>query len=104
MPEVLSTGVQILFVPIAIESSGVSGPKAYSFLNDLGRRLMSVTMDSQARHYLFQRISVAVQRGNAALVLGTSRKTVKTLTATFVDLGIVMIILYKKIIIMCFLS
>ena len=65
---------KFFFVPIAIESSGIFGPKAYTFLNDLGRHLMSVTMDFQARHYLFQRISVAVQRGNAASVMGTSRK------------------------------
>ena len=62
------------FVPIAIESSGVFGPKAYSFLNDLGRRLISVSMDSQARQYLFQCISVAFQRGNAASILGTLRR------------------------------
>ena len=56
---------------------------------------MSVTMmDSQERHYLFQYISVAVQRGNAASVLGTAKKTVKTLTAKFADVGIVIIILY----------
>ena len=62
---------KFFFVPIAIETSGVFGPSAYTFLKELGSRLMSVTMDSQARHYLFQRISVAVQRGNAASVLGT---------------------------------
>ena len=65
---------KFFFAPIAIETSGVFGPSAYTFLKDLGSRLMSVTMDSQARHYLFQRISVAVQRGNAASVLGTLRK------------------------------
>ena len=65
---------KFVFVHIAIESSGVFGPNAYTFLNDLGRHLMSVTMDSRAHHYLFQHISGAVHKGNAASVLGTSRK------------------------------
>ena len=42
------------FVPIAIESSEIFGSKAYTFLNDLSRRLMSVTMNSHACHHLLQ--------------------------------------------------
>ena len=59
------------FVPVAIETSGVFGPKALSFLHDLGSRLISVSTEPQVRNYLFQRILVAVQRGNAAAVMGT---------------------------------
>ena len=87
---------KFFFVPIAIKSSGVSCPKAYTFLNDLGRHLMSVTMDSQACYYLFQLISVAVQRGKPLQSWEHQVKTVKTLTATFVDFEIVIIILYKN--------
>ena len=60
-----------LFVPVAIETSGVFGPKALSFLHELGSRLISVSMEPQARNYLLQRISVAIQRANAAAVMGT---------------------------------
>ena len=36
------------------------------FLNELGRRTSVVTGDKNETHYLFQRLSVAIQRGNAA--------------------------------------
>ena len=49
------------FAPVAIDTSGVFGPKAFSFLHDLSSRLISVSMEPQARNYLFQRISVAVR-------------------------------------------
>ena len=49
------------FIPVAIESTGVFGPQAHAFF----REPLSL-------HYLHQRIAVAIQRGNAAAVLGTS--------------------------------
>ena len=33
-----------LFLPVAIESSAVLGPKSFSFLHDLGSNLMSVSI------------------------------------------------------------
>ena len=33
------------FIPIIVESFGDLGPKAYMFLDDLGRHLISVTVD-----------------------------------------------------------
>ena len=59
------------FVSVAIKTSGVFGPKAFSFLHDLGSRLISVSMEPQARNYLFHCILIAVQRANAAAVMGT---------------------------------
>ena len=53
------------FTPVAIETSGVFGPKTTEFLKELGVRLRQVSGD------LTQRLSVAIQRGNAASVLGT---------------------------------
>ena len=40
----------------------------------MGRCLISVFMDSQACQYFFQRISVAVQKGKVAAILGTLRR------------------------------
>jgi hypothetical protein len=60
-----------IFVPVAIESSGVFGEQALEFLNDLGKRLIIVTGDKKASSYLKQRLSLAIQRGNAATILGT---------------------------------
>eukprot|EP00731_Ephydatia_muelleri_P000326 Em0001g326a len=56
---------------VAIETSGVFGPKTTEFLKELGHRLRQVSGEANSFAYLTQRLSVAVQRGNAASVLGT---------------------------------
>ena len=60
-----------LFTPIAIESSGVFRTEAISFVKEFGLFLKNVTGEPAARHYLIQKLSVAVQRGNAAAILGS---------------------------------
>ena len=59
------------FVPIAVETLGSLGEEAVNFIHDLGRRITTVTGERRATEFLLQRLSVAVQRGNAASVLGT---------------------------------
>ena len=59
------------FVPIAIETLGTWGSAGLSFVNELGRRISAVSGDARATDFLKQRLSLAVQRGNAASVLGT---------------------------------
>ena len=61
------------FVPVAIETTGVFGPDTMPFLRELGRRLQRVSADHNSFTYLIQRLSVAVQRENAASVLGSAR-------------------------------
>ena len=58
------------FVPIAIETLGTMGYEARCFLKELSHRIYLATEDSQAHQHLIQHLSVAVQRGNAAAVLG----------------------------------
>ena len=41
------------------------------FFRKLGHKLQTVTQDTRSTMFLLQRLSVAVQRGNAACVLGT---------------------------------
>ena len=60
------------FTPIAVESSGVFGPLTLEFLKDLGFRLKQVTGDDNSYTYLVQRLSVVIQRGNTASVLGSA--------------------------------
>ena len=57
------------FVPLAVESLGVFGKEAWSFLKELGQRIKMSSGDPMAEQHLVQRISVSVQRGNAAAVL-----------------------------------
>ena len=59
------------FVPIAVESMGAIGEAWMSFLRDLPARIVMVTKEMRSFQFLLQRLSVAVQRGNAACVLGT---------------------------------
>ena len=65
----MSSGMD--FVPVAIETSGVWGEQALSLVKELGRRIAEVTHDPRSTAFLRQRISVAVQRGNAACINGT---------------------------------
>ena len=59
------------FTPVAIEMTGVFGPRTTEFLKELGHWLRQVSGEANSYAYLTQRLSVAVQRGNAASVLGT---------------------------------
>jgi len=54
-----------IFVPVAIESAGTWDHQAVELVQELGRRMTAVTEDTREATYLFQRMSVALQRGNA---------------------------------------
>ena len=60
-----------VFMPVAVETMGAFGQQSLSFVKDLGHRLKFATDDPNSLQYLIQRLSVAVQRGNAASVLGS---------------------------------
>ena len=61
-----------LFSPIAVETTGVFGPRTKALLKELGNRMTQSTGEEAATTYLIQRLSVAVQRGNCASVMGTA--------------------------------
>ena len=65
----ISAGID--FVPVAVETSGVWGEQAMVFVSEIGRRIAEATHDPRSTSFLRQRISVAVQRGNAACINGT---------------------------------
>ena len=60
-----------ILVAVSIETSGVFGTEALEFIKELGQRLQQSTGEAKSGLYLLQRMSVAVQQGNAAAVLGT---------------------------------
>ena len=60
------------FVPVAVETSGAFGPEALELFDDIARRIRIVSQEVKSRAFLFQRISVALQQGNASAVLGTA--------------------------------
>ncbi|XP_047996131.1 uncharacterized protein LOC125233995 [Leguminivora glycinivorella] len=59
------------FVPVAVETAGPWALEAKEFIRDLGRRLRDKGCDPRSGSYLVQQISLAIQRGNAAGVMGT---------------------------------
>ena len=59
------------FTPIAIETGGSWNDLAIEFVNELGKRITAVTQEPRETQYLFQRMSVALQRGNAVAFQNT---------------------------------
>lgn len=59
------------FVPFGVETLGPWGPEARQFVKELSSRLAEVSGDRRAGTYLGQRISLMIQRGNVASILGT---------------------------------
>ncbi|CAH2245504.1 jg8733 [Pararge aegeria aegeria] len=59
-----------IFVPFGAETLGPWGPEARALFKELTKRVIESTGDPRAGSYLGQRISLAIQRGNAASILG----------------------------------
>ena len=59
------------FNPVAVETMGPWGPNAAEFINEIGKRLFNVTGDPRSTAFLRQRISMAVQWGNAVCLKET---------------------------------
>ena len=68
--ELVSSG-DFIFAPIAIETLGVWGQSALDITAEIGRRVMQRTGEVRSLAFLRQRLGIAVQRGNAASVIGT---------------------------------
>jgi len=56
------------FVPIAVETLGLMNSVGLQFLSDLGRRITQVSTDHRESAFLFQRLSVLIQRFIAVAV------------------------------------
>ena len=61
----------LLFIPVAVETAGVFGPMTKRFFKELSHRMRSSTGEEKSFLYLSQRVSVAIQKGNAAAIMGT---------------------------------
>ena len=64
-----------LFFPVAIETAGTWNQMAVELVQEIGRRVTLVTVDSRETVFLFQRLSIALQRGNAVSFLSTFTAT-----------------------------
>jgi hypothetical protein len=66
--EILSTHT---FVPIAFETLGPINTAGAEFIDEIGRRSHAITGDSREKAFLWQRLSMALQRYNAVCFRGT---------------------------------
>ena len=60
------------FVPVGFETFGSWGKSATVFVADIARQIMDRTGEPRSAEFLRQRISIEIQRGNAASVFGTT--------------------------------
>ena len=63
-----------LFIPIAVETLGAWDSEGMRFIGELGRRLTLKSGEQRETTFLFQRLSVAIQRGNAISCMGSMPK------------------------------
>jgi len=64
----VSLAASHLFFPIAVETQEQLNEEARQLLCDLGRRISASSGDDRERNFLFQRVSVVVQRFNSVLL------------------------------------
>ena len=64
-----------LFFPLATETAGTWNQMAVELVQEIGRRITMVTEDTRDIAFLFQRLSIALQRGNALSFISTFTAT-----------------------------
>ena len=60
------------FVPVAVETYGAWGPRGIKLIKEIGKKMREITGEKRSTFFLSQSISVAIQRGNAACIIGTA--------------------------------
>ena len=60
------------FVPVAVETFGAWGPQGLKLIKDIGKRICEVSGEKRSTFFLLQNIYMAIQRGNAACIVGTA--------------------------------
>ena len=59
------------FIPIGIETFGSWGSEGHRLIKAIGKRITEATGEVRYTSFLFQRISIAIRRGNSSCVVGT---------------------------------
>lgn len=72
-----------IFCNLWLETTGVIGPDTLKFLKTLGRRIRETSGKRKSFPYLIQQLAVAIQRGNAASVMGTFESVSKDVSNLF---------------------
>ena len=59
------------FILISVETFGTWGETGLKFIQEVGKLIENKTQEKRSTSFLFQAISIAIQRGNALAVSGT---------------------------------
>ena len=59
------------FVPVAVETLGSWGTIGHNFIKDLGKLIRANTKEPRSTSYIFQAISIAIQKGNVQCIQNT---------------------------------
>lgn len=59
------------FVDFAVETYGPWCSEAKNLIKSVGHQLQSLNHDPRSTSYLYQRIGIIIQKGNAASIMGT---------------------------------
>ena len=59
------------FIPVAIETFGAWGQEGLKFIKEIGKKITQRAQEKNSTTHIIQAISMAVQRGNAASIMGT---------------------------------
>ena len=60
-----------IFCPVAMETAGTWNGLAIELVQEIGRRVTAITEDTRETVFLFQRLSMALQQGNAVAFQNT---------------------------------
>jgi len=60
-----------IFCPVAVETAGTLNGLAIELVQEIGRRITAITEDARETVFLFQRLSMALQQGNAVAFQNT---------------------------------
>ena len=60
-----------IFLPVAVETAGTWNQSTVELIQETGRRITAVMEDTRETVFLFQRLSIALQRGNVITFLAT---------------------------------
>ena len=65
------------FEPVAVETSGVFGSSTRTIIKEIGRKISEKTRDIREHSWLKQRLSIAIQRGNALTIMASARHMIE---------------------------
>lgn len=64
-----------VLLAFAVETMGPWSDEAIKFIDTVGKKLQDLSGDKRSKFYLIQRISMEIQRYNAACIMGTISQT-----------------------------